>query len=194
MRRCIFFALILCFANPLFGQDKTPADPISATLTAAKTNYRTAVFAASQLLVDKIDERIKRTEDNFKMSVETQLATLKDLAAQRKAFYFDNDLPTYRGLKAEVSKYNRKLRQAKSTMEDAFDDAADAYRKPPLKNFSAAAKVLKERETFFEEVPISETDRSEITFNGHHWSVSAARMVEITKDQLNRWQMDRCYF
>jgi len=185
MRRCIFFALVLCFANPLLGQDETPADSVAATLTAAKTDYRTVFLTASQSLLDEIDERITRTENNFKMSVETQLALLKDLAAQRKAFQADHgDLPTYRGLKAEVSKYNRKLRQARSTMEDAFDDAADAYRKPPLKNFSAAAKVLKERETFFDEIPIPEIARSEITFNGRNWSVSDPKMVEITKDQL----------
>lgn len=210
MIRYLLFGIILLAASPLLAQDKRPSDPlfdapqdpIGETLTIAKTSYEKEVAAASELLLDAIDAKIKRVESSSKMKMESQLEMLKVLAAEREAFVSDsNQLPSQRSLKSAVKKFERVRRKSISDLEDAFDDAAEAYRKPPKKNFEAATKTLEERAAFLKKVgkdakkkgeKRKKGAKKELTklpftpaFDEENWVISAPNFAEIKEERLN---------
>lgn len=188
MMRNISFAIFLFVASPLVAQ-QVQGDPILETLEAAKTTYEKEISDASEMLVETIDARISRIENNSRLSVKSQLESLNELKAERDAFLKDSgELPSKRSLLAAVKKYKRQLRISKTALEKAFGTAADDYRKPPVKDFEAAARVLKEQETFFKYPKIEEKVDSRVTFepafDNANWIASAPRFVKIKKDQL----------
>lgn len=216
MIRCFYFVLILLVAGPLFAQDKRPRDPlfdpvldpIGETLTVAKASYKDEVSKATKVLLDAIDARVKRVENSSTMKMEAQLELLKELAAEREAFVGDSKkLPAQRTLKSAVKKFERQLRESRSTLVDAFEDAAEAYRKPPKKNFEAAAKTIEDRDAFLKEIGAEtkkkgkgkeekgskgkesfskEAKKLAFTpaFDADNWVVSASRFVEVKNDRL----------
>ena len=190
MMRNISFAIFLFVASPLVAQE-IQGDPISETLKAAKTAYEKEIAEASELLVESIDARISHVENNSRLSVKSQLESLKELKAERDAFLKDPDkLPSERSLLSSTKKYKRQLRYARTAMEKAFNRAADDYRKPPVKDFEAAARVLEEQKTFFASAnsKLEEKGNAKLTFEpaftNANWIASAPNFVKIKKDQL----------
>ena len=183
--RYVYFAIVAILASSLFAQEKTSTDPISKTLDEAKAVYKNAVEEAKQSLLKEIDERIGRVENSSAMNVEDQLSMLKELAAQREAFVVDSsDLPSQKKLQSKVSRFKRKIRESRKSMETAFDKAADAYRKPPAKDFVTAAKILKERKTFFEiKLKPGKVD-FEPAFNDANWTASSPKLVKVRKSSF----------
>ena len=191
MMRNISFAIFLFVACPLVAQE-IQGDPISDTLESAKATYKKEISEASELLVESIDNRISRVEDNSRLSVKSQLESLKELKAEREAFLADpGKLPSNRSLLAAVKKYKRQLRVSKTTMEKAFGTAADEYRKPPVKDFEAAARVLEEQKEFFDQATFGSLSKKENTkltfepaFGDKNWIASAPNLVKVKSDQL----------
>jgi len=187
--RYVYFSIVMLLANPLLAQDEPAVDPISDKLIEAKATYRSEVAEAKQSLLKEIDARVERVENSPTLSVEAQLSLLKELAAQRKAFASDpSALPEEKKLLSKVSRFKRQLRESRKSMENAFDKAADAYRKPPAKNFEAAASVLEERKTFFEtffEIKLKPGNVDfEPAFNDTNWTASSPKLVKVKSNQL----------
>lgn len=213
MKQYLIFFMFLLAACPLaacspVAQDtdsakQSPADenqddPIAAMLEFSKTNYKNEIAASYDLLLKAIDAEIEKTENNASMSVEVQLKKLKELKSVRQAFVKNSEnTPTIRTLKSASSKYKRQLAASQKTLEDVFDVAADLYRKPPLKNFEAAGKVLAEKKAYFKnsgrhEVAVQEVAGGEVgeasgftpEFNSKNWIASAPKLVENQNGQL----------
>lgn len=188
--RCLYFVAILFFANTLFAQDKVQDGSIAETLTAAKASYKEQLEQASNSLLAEIDARISTVENNSKLSVESQLETLKELAAAREAFVNDpGNVPSQRKLVAAKNKFQRLVRNSRKTLEDAFDEAADAYRKPPIKDFKAAERVLEERKNFFSDKLEREGAEGKKVafkpaFNDKNWFATAPKLVSIKDDVI----------
>lgn len=191
MIRHFFFTIILLFASPVLAQNENRQDPIYEKLSIAKSTYVTEVGEAAQVVVQAIDAKIERAEESSSIKVDDQIAMLKELVAQRKAFLNNPDeLPSDRSFRSVNKKFSRRLRASRKKLTEAFDDAADKYRKPPIKDFAAAAKILEERETFFEELKRGKVKgeakniRFDPTFDEENWSVTWPRNVEIKDDRL----------
>ena len=189
MIRFVYFAAVLLIANPLLAQNKAQDDTIAETLTAAKAAYKEAVEQASNSLLAEIDARIENVENNSKLSVESQLESLKALAAAREAFVKDqSNVPSQRKLVSAKNKFERLVRNSRKDLEDAFDKAADAYRKPPIKDFKAAERVLKERKEFFADKLEKQAEGSNVAFNpafnDKNWKASSPKLVTFKDDCL----------
>ena len=185
MMRYVCFAIAALLSTSLFSQDKTLVDPISEKLTEAKATYRRDLEAAKQSLLKEIEARIERVKKNFNLSVEEQLSILKELATQRETFVVDSGkLPSQKKLQSKVSKFKRKVVESRNAMEAAFDKAADAYRRPPLKDFEAAAAIMEERKTFFEVKLKPANIGFEPAFNDDHWVASSPKWVNVKSGQL----------
>lgn len=146
----------------LFQKQDPDEDPVAATLDAAKFTYIREVVMAYETLLDSIDKEIEKAENDTKKSVESQLKTLNTLNAARNNFVDDSDnLPTEASLKSDAKRYTRQLAVSKKTLDKAFSKAADQYRKPPLKNFKAAAKTLADQKAFYKDAA-KPSDRAKV--------------------------------
>ena len=191
MIRHLLLAIILLSVNPVHAQGAPLQDPIYEKLSDAKSAYVTDVAKAAKLVVAAIDTQIERAKKSSGMKVDEQIAMLKELIAQRKAFVEDpTQIPPHRSLKSVTKKFSTKLRASKKKLMNAFDDAADKYRKPPMKDFAAAAKILEERDTFFEKLKRGKVkgDAKNLgfdpAFEGENWSVTWPKNVTIKDDRL----------
>lgn len=161
MKQYLMFLIVLFVAFPTFAQDspkETADDKASSTVVsiterveAAKLAYQNEASVAAKLLLKAIDAETARVEDDTRLKVETQLRKLLELKAARKAFLKNtNKTPAQQKLKSASAKYTRQLIASKKSLEKVFDDAADEYRKPPLKDFAAAARILDDKKKLFD--------------------------------------------
>ena len=169
IKQCNFFFVILIFTSTLVGQDAGVAtgqnakksaadakqdseDPIADKLQAAKLKFVSEVTVAFEAFVESIDSEIEKTENNTKLSVETQLKKLKELKADRQNVVNGRGQKFLQKSSASASsKYKKQVSASKKALEKAFVRAADQYRRPPLKNFDVAAKTLADRKKFFQD-------------------------------------------
>lgn len=212
MKQCFLLIVLLLFCSPVTAQTEVDSsdsdqaikkskagekqdvdeDPIATKLEAAKFAYIGEVTTAYETLLGSIDSAIEKAENDSSKSVEYQLKTLKGLTSARKKFVADADnLPKLSSLKSATRKYTRQLSDAKKALNKEFDNAADQYRKPPLKNFAAAAKTLADQKAFFKDVGkpsarLSDGEVSEFSpkYDGKNWKASDPNSVNPENGNL----------
>lgn len=160
----VYLAFLIC-AAPVFGQQSVQTnvsadqssvteseDPIADKLEAAKFKYVQDVTVAYEKFVEAINSAIVETQNNTKLSVESQLKKLNELKADRLNVMNNTDEKLLHKSSISASaKYKKQVAASKKILDKAFENAADQYRKPPLKNFNLAAKTLSDQKTFFKE-------------------------------------------
>jgi hypothetical protein len=126
-------------------EPKKDEDPIVADLRKDKEAYVAAVGKAKEELLKAFDKRYESVKNNKTLKIETQLAQLEKIEAEKKAFDESGVPPTLIGMKVALSDYRTAVKKAEATCKAAFEKAAKAYRdKNDIKIAAATLDEMKE--------------------------------------------------
>jgi hypothetical protein len=153
--RALFFPLLL--AAPLLAQG-TPGgapqgddDPIAAQLLKDKEAYAAALDKARDTFLKGFDNLYEAIKKNKTIKIETQLAQLEKLEAEKKAFEDSGVMPASPGMKVAISEYRTAQKRAELNCKLAFEKAAKAYR--DKNEVKLAGETLEEMKEFLSKAP-----------------------------------------
>jgi hypothetical protein len=157
MRTRAPFVPLLLLAAPLLAKDSPGAapkgndDPIAAQLLKDKEAYVAALDKAKGDMLKGFDRLYEAIKKNKAAKIESQLAQLEKLEAEKKAFEESGVMPVSPGMKVAISEYRTAQKRAESACKAAFEKAARAYRdKGEVK---LAGETLEEMKEFLSKAP-----------------------------------------
>ncbi|MBN9119019.1 MAG: RICIN domain-containing protein [Planctomycetes bacterium] len=138
-------AVALFAASALVGLKAGDEDPIAAQLLKDKEAFAAAQGKAREEVLKAFDKYYETVKNNKALKIESQLAQLEKIEAEKKAFEEGNVLPTLPGLKVAMSEYRASQKRAELACKQAFEKAAKAYRdKGEVKLAGATLEEMRE--------------------------------------------------
>jgi hypothetical protein len=144
--RLLLTALVL-FTSSVLAADppKGEEDPIAAQLLKDKEAFVAAQDRAKEEVLKAFDKLYESVKSNKSMKLETQLAQLEKIEAEKKAFEDSGVPPTLAGMKVAMSEYRTAQKKAEVACRAAFEKAGKAYRdKGDVKTAGATLEEMKE--------------------------------------------------
>jgi hypothetical protein len=148
MRRVAFVPLFLATSVLVAQEPPKVEDPVAAQLLKDKEAVAVVMDKAKDEMLKAFDRAYESVKNNKSLKIDVQIAQLKKIEADKKAFDESGTLPTLTSMKGAISEYRTAHKKAEAVCKTAFEKAARAYRDKG--DLTAASQTLEEMKEFLE--------------------------------------------